>query len=212
MMTAVALQHDSLAPPAPAHVSGAELAEEERQLERQWVERALEGDARAFRSIVERHHHGMFRLAIRMLGDRTEAEDVVQEAFARAYRCLDHFDPSYRLSTWLYRIALNVCRDHLKSARRRERPDSFVAASTRARADETDRADLQLERAEMAERLRCALDRLSPAYREALVLKDLEDLSYQELRTITRTPITALKIRVLRARAKVRKLLEEEAS
>ncbi|MFW5926159.1 MAG: RNA polymerase sigma factor [Myxococcota bacterium] len=207
MELSVALHHDSLAAPA----AGVD-AEDERVLEQGWIQRAVEGDARAFRAIVERHHHGLFRLALRMLGDRAEAEDAVQEAFARAYKRLEHFDPSYRLSTWLYRIALNICRDHLKSPRRKERPRGLEAMPLSERTDDTQRADQRLERARMAHRLAGCLEQLSSSYREAVVLKDLEELSYQEMKEITGAPVTALKIRVVRARAKLRALLEEEPS
>jgi RNA polymerase sigma-70 factor, ECF subfamily len=206
-MAAVTLREDSLVPSAPRGVS--EAAPDERALEQRWVEQAMEGDARAFREIVERHHRGMFRLALRMLRDREEAEDVVQESFARAYRCLDGFDPAFRLSTWLYRIALNVCRDHLKSPRRRERPDGLATASWRVQTEDSARADVQIERVRKIRKLHEGLKRLSPSYREALVLKDLEELSYEEMRTVTGSPVTALKIRVVRARAKLRTILEE---
>lgn len=207
MEVSVALHHDSLAAPA----AGVD-AEDERVLEQGWIQRAVQGDARAFRSIVERHHHGLFRLALRMLGDRAEAEDAVQEAFARAYKRLEYFDPSYRLSTWLYRIALNICRDHLKSPRRKERPRGLAAMPLSERTDDAQRADHRLERARMAQRLAGCLEQLSSSYREAVVLKDLEELSYQEMKEVTGAPVTALKIRVVRARAKLRALLEEEPS
>jgi RNA polymerase sigma-70 factor, ECF subfamily len=210
MMSPVALRQDSLVPSAPEALDPAETEAQERQREREWVEAAMAGDARAFRAIVERHHRGLFQLALRMVGRRTDAEDVVQDSFARAYRCLDRYDPEYRLSTWLYRIALNICRDHLKSPRRRERPDGLAAASYRNRTEEADRADVHLARARQVQRLRRALEQLSPSYREAVVLKDLEELTYHEMRRVTGTPITALKIRVVRARNKLRTLLEEE--
>lgn len=206
----VALRDPSTAASAAALPRASDLdSDEERALEQEWVRRALDGDARAFRNIVERHHTGMFRLAMRMLGDRAEAEDAVQEAFARAYKGLERFDDGYRLSTWLYRIALNICRDHLKSPRRKERPRGLDALPGTVPSDDHLRADHRLDRARMARRLRACMETLSDSYREAIVLKDLEELSYQEMREVTGTPVTALKIRVLRARAKLRKLLEE---
>ncbi|MFW6050800.1 MAG: RNA polymerase sigma factor [Myxococcota bacterium] len=211
MIAVVALHDDTVAARASALPAPLD-AEEERAQERTWVARALEGDARAFRCIVDRHHRGMFRLALRMLGDRAEAEDVVQEAFARAYKRLEHFDDGYRLSTWLYRIALNICRDHLKSPRRNERPRGLSAVPGAEDVDDALRADQRLDRARMAQRLRESLDELSASYREAIVLKDLEELSYQEMKEITGAPVTALKIRVVRARAKLRAILERELS
>lgn len=189
-------------------VAAPATAKATRQDERRWVEAAQQGDARAFRRIVEAHHRSLYLLAHRLVGDASEAQDLVQESLAKAYVNLDRFDASYRLSTWLHRITLNTCRDHLKSARRRERASG--ADPVPERPDEAILPDEQLARARLAVRVRKALDRLKPAYREALVLKDLQGLSYPEIKEITGTPITALKIRVVRARARLRHLLEEE--
>ncbi len=186
--------------------------EAERRREQANIDRALEGDALAFRAIVERHHRGLYALAVRMIGDRTEAEDVVQETFAKAFRRLDSFDPAFRLSTWLYRIALNTCRDHLKSPRRRERPRGLSAVQAHTPADDSMRADALLEQSRRAARVHTAIDRLKPTHREVLVLKDLQELSYEEIHRITGAPVTALKIRAVRARAKLRLLLEEDGT
>jgi len=178
---------------------------EERAVERAHIERAQRGDAIAFRALVERHHRGVFSLARRMTGDAAEAEDLTQETFARAFVALDDFDSSFRLSTWLYRIALNACRDHLKSPRRREQPDPSAANG----AAHVPAPEAAMDRDREAVRVRAALERLSPSYREALVLKDMQGLAYEEIREITGAPVTALKIRVLRARARLRAFLEE---
>lgn len=177
-----------------------------RDEELAWVEAAREGDARAFRRIVEQHHRGLFSMAHRLVGCRAEAQDLVQESLAKAYTNLDRFDSQYRLSTWLHRITLNTCRDHLKSARRRERASGSDPMPERA--DERPAPDEEVARRRRAERVHAALNRLKPSYREVLVLKDLQGLSYSEIEEITGSPITALKIRVVRARAKLRRLME----
>lgn len=177
-----------------------------RDEERAWVESACEGDARAFRRIVEEHHRPLFLMASRLVGDSVEARDLVQESFAKAYTNLERFDPSFRLSTWLHRITLNTCRDYLKSARRRER--TVCAEVMEERPDDAPLPDEVLAQRRIAQSVRTALDALKPAYREVLVLKDLQGLSYVEIREITGSPITALKIRVVRARAKLRAVLE----
>jgi RNA polymerase sigma-70 factor (ECF subfamily) len=147
-----------------------------------------------------------------MVGDRAEAEDLVQVAFARAARRIESFDPAYRLSTWLYRIALNACRDYLKSPRRRERPDEALVRGLASSEAPGDRPDQRLERRESIARLYAALDSLRPSYREILILKDVEERSYAEIREITGSPVTALKIRAIRARAKLAKALKGVAS
>lgn len=186
---------------APGEIDG-----EVRALERRQVDLAAQGDAMAFRAIVERHHRGMHALATRMLDDATEADDVVQDAFARVYCHIAQYDARYRLSTWLYRIVLNLCRDRLKSARRRERPAEIdlpddVRAGPEAR----------LLAARRAAGVRRALAALRPAYREILVLKDLQELSYEEIHAITGASITSLKIRAIRAREKLRVALMRDA-
>lgn len=187
-------------------VSG-EIDAELRAAERRQVDLAAQGDAMAFRAIVERHHRGMHALATRMLGDTTEADDVVQDAFARAYCRIAQYDPRYRLSTWLYRIVLNLCRDRLKSARRRERPTEIEVPD-----DVSAGPEARLLDARRSLRVRRALAVLRPAYREILVLKDLQDLSYDEIHAITGAPITALKIRAIRAREKLRHALLRDAT
>jgi RNA polymerase sigma-70 factor (ECF subfamily) len=180
-----------------------------REDELAWVEAAARGDATAFRRIVEHHHRSLYLMAARLIGDPVEAQDLVQESLAKAYVNLDRFDPSFRLSTWLHRITLNTCRDHLKSARRRERPDGVQPAGDRQ--DESLRPDEVLVQRIQAERVQAALARLKTSYREVLILKDMQGLSYVEIKQITGSPITALKIRVVRARSKLRGFLEDDA-
>lgn len=180
---------------------------EARRIEREQVERACDGDHLAFREIVERHQRGLYALCLRMVGNRSEAEDLLQEAFTKAYAKLDTFDPAYRLSTWLYRVTLNVCRDYLKSPRRNERPTEDVAAGV-VRHEPEDRADGKLLEAERCDIVHEAIAQLRSSYREIIVLKDLQGLSYREISEATGVPVTALKIRAVRARARLRELLE----
>lgn len=178
-----------------------------RDDEAAWVAAACAGDATAFRRIVEQHHRSLYLMAARLVGDPVEAQDLVQESFAKAYLNLERFDSSYRLSTWLHRITLNTCRDYLKCSRRRER------ASTPELLEQVDDAphpEQQLAAKITERRVRAALGRLKPSYREVLVLKDLQGLSYEEIKRITGTPITALKIRAVRARAKLKDALGAE--
>lgn len=177
-----------------------------REVEHGLVDRVASGDARAARELVVLHHGRMYALAQRLIGDPVEAEDLVQDAFVRAFRRFDRFDPKYRLSTWLRRIVLNSCRDHLKSARRRERPcgEQMEAALVAPEPDGD-----PMVRDQRARRLHRALSELRPNYREVVVLKDMMGLSFEEIRGVTGAPVTGLKIRAIRARARLRKLLEK---
>lgn len=183
--------------------AGSEAVREERR----WALLSAEGDARAFRLIVERHHRGVYQFIARVVATEADAEDLTQETFARAYVHMARFDPTYRLSTWLYRIALNLCRDHLRSAKRRERPVEPGSPTLDMHDREAGPEEQAVARRE-AVRLDRALAQLPESYREVLILKDLEDLSFQEIAVITRSTVTGLKIRALRARAALRKQLE----
>jgi RNA polymerase sigma-70 factor (ECF subfamily) len=190
-------------------LSRADVLESERpgrDEELAWIDAARAGDATAFRRIVERHHRSLFVMAARLVGDAVEAQDLVQESFAKAYVHLDRFDASFRLSTWLHRITLNTCRDYLKSARRRERATPMETFEERSDAGPSPEESLAARQS--SDRVQRALDQLKPSYREILVLKDMQGLSYQEIKDITGSAITSLKIRAVRARAKLRDLLE----
>jgi RNA polymerase sigma-70 factor (ECF subfamily) len=180
--------------------------EDQRRRERFLVQRAAKGDARACREIVEQHYGGMYSRALRLIGDRAEAEDLVQESFARAFGRLRQFDSSYRLSTWLYRIVLNSCRDHLKSPRRRESP----AGTQHLERDASELGGDPWLARERVQRLHRALEKLRPNYSQIVMLKDVMELSYEEIHALTGTPITGLKIRAVRARDRLRKLLDEQ--
>jgi RNA polymerase sigma-70 factor (ECF subfamily) len=182
---------------------------EERARERRLVELAARGDALAFREIVERHHRGIHAFALRFLRDATEAEDVAQETFARAFCAIDRFDPAYRLSTWLYGIALNLCRDLWKRARVRERRGT-VAVAAWTDVDESALPDVHVAARRRAMRVWEVMEQMRPSYREILLLKDMQELSYEEIHAITGAPITALKIRAIRAREQLKKRLGGE--
>jgi RNA polymerase sigma-70 factor (ECF subfamily) len=177
------------------------------------IARCLEGDSESFRPLVVRYQRVVFSVSFRMLGSRADAEDVSQQAFVDAYAALDRFRSEGRknaFSTWVIRIAINRCKDILKSKKRSEEPlQSEVAAPEAMFAHDTRDPEADLAAARMRAQLEQALLRVPPKYREVLVLKDIEELSYEEIRTILGLPVTTLKIRVVRARAMLRQMLEE---
>lgn len=186
----------------------ARMQQAQRDQELLWIERAITSDSAAFRCLVERHQRGVHGLVTRMVHNHDVADDLVQETFARAYCALGQYDSRYRFSTWLYRIALNLCRDHRKSAKRRERPSGVDAESILGEHfNHQGSHELKPDNDARLVRLRRAIEQLSDKDREVIVLKDLQDLSFEELREITGTPITALKIRALRARARLAALV-----
>jgi RNA polymerase sigma-70 factor (ECF subfamily) len=192
----------------PAAVSLPSRADEEQAL----IERCLRGDPECFRPLVQRYQRIAFSVALRMLGGRADAEDVAQQAFVDAYAALERFRGEGRagaFSTWLLRIVINRSKDVLKSKKRTEAPlEVDVAGDKVMFAHQSADPEALLGQAEERRVLEAALAKVPPKYREALILKDIEDLSYEEIRAILGLPITTLKIRVLRARAMMRTTLE----
>lgn len=177
------------------------------------IRRCLGGDVEAFRPLVQRYQRLAFSVAFRMLGGRADAEDIAQQAFVDAFNALDRFDGDGRkhaFSTWLLRIAVNRSKDVLKSKRRTEEPlERDVRGGEAAFAYDPQTPEANASSGERRERLEAALLKLPTKYREVLILKDAEDLSYEEIRGILQLPITTLKIRVVRARAQLRELMEK---
>lgn len=187
-----------------------ETERRQRQLEeRRAVEAVLGGERAAFRLLVERHHRGVHALMFRLVHNAADADDLAQEAFVSAFGALGSFKLEQSFSTWLYRIAINLAKDYLKSSKRTEVPlaeGDVPAAAFAGRVAPTDEATLAQQRRALLER---ALASLSFDDREILVLKDVEELSFDEIKQITGRPLTALKIRAVRARARLRQALEK---
>ncbi len=167
------------------------------------VRRVLAGDAQAFAILVTRYRPRCGRFAAQMMGSVEDAEEVVQEAFLRAYRALPSCDPE-RFGAWLFRIVANRCRTARMRRSRRERlvlvdDDALRGASVGHTED----------RAAWREEISRALAQLPAEQREAFLLKHVEDLSYEEMAEITGAGVSALKMRVQRACDRLRVLLSE---
>ena len=202
----------------PTHLAGRtpligeDDAEAERNLERRAVEQVLAGDPQAFRVLVERHQRGVHAVIYRLVHSRADADDLAQQAFLSAYGALSSFKPELKFSSWIYRIAVNLAKDHLKSHKRSEvgLPDD-AEPTTAAFAGDLPAPDASVQESERQRLLARGLACLSLTDREVLVLKDIEELSYEELKQILGSPITALKIRVVRARERLRAALDRLA-
>lgn len=174
------------------------------------VRSAQEGDAEAFRGIVDRYSRGLWNAAWRVLGDGEAAEDAVQEAFLRAWRALDRFDERAELSTWLYRIAINAAIDQRRMRRRREGISAPLAedfdGQPRARTEEPDPHRRALS-GEIARRTRAELERLPAAERTAFLLRHFEGRSIAEIAATLGKGENAAKQAVFRAVRKLRRVL-----
>lgn len=208
---------ESGAIPLPVAIAGsaASIAAGTRDEEEELlVARCLEGNVEAFRPLVQRYQRLAFSVAFRMLGSRADAEDVAQQAFVDAFNALGRFRSSGRrhaFSTWLLRIAVNRSKDVLKSKRRTEEPlEREVPGGEAAFAYDPPTPEANASSGERRQRLEAALLELPTKYREVLILKDAEDLSYDEIRAVLQLPTTTLKIRVVRARAMLRQIVERQ--
>jgi RNA polymerase sigma-70 factor (ECF subfamily) len=173
------------------------------------IERVRAGEVAAFRALVDRYQRRVHGVIYRLVHHAEDTDDLAQQAFVAAFDALPTFDTARPFSSWIFRIAVNLAKDHLKSAKRGEVSlDGDPAPEQAAFAGQLARPDAAAARGERERLLERALQQLSVADREVLVLKDVEELSYEEMRAILRRPITALKIRVVRARARLRALVE----
>jgi RNA polymerase sigma-70 factor (ECF subfamily) len=206
-----AISASLLASPELAELRAAARRDEE---EESLIARCLEGHVEAFRPLVQRYQRLAFSVALRMLGSRADAEDIAQQAFVDAFNALERFDGEGRhhaFSTWLLRIAVNRSKDVLKSKRRTEQPlEHDVHGGEAAFAYDPSTPEANAAGDERRAQLEAALLGLPTKYREVLVLKDAEELSYEEIRNILGLPVTTLKIRVVRARAMLREIIESQ--
>lgn len=168
------------------------------------VAAVVAGDIDAFVFLVDRYRDAYARFAIRMLGDRADADDALQSAFVRAYRNLAKCQDPSRFGAWLYQIVINECRTFgTRRGRRELRLVRDEAELERALADDRSTDGMGLR-----EEIQRALDELDPDQREAFVLKHVEELSYDEMAALTGVGVSALKMRVKRACDRLRELLE----
>ena len=182
--------------------------------ERELVAKLKLRDEAAFSAFVLTYQERVFRLLLRMLGDRAEAEDLAQEVFISIFKAIDGFRGDSQLSTWVYRVAANHCRNRIKYLvrRRRQVTDGFDegdeqsfshAAHTRPAAP-----DQLLEARQTESLLQEGLLSLDEEQRELIVLREVEHLSYDEIMAITGLPEGTVKSRLHRARAGLREHIE----
>ena len=171
-----------------------------------FLDRLRAGDAPAFEELVMTYQHRVFGVALRMLGNRAEAEEVAQEAFVRAHRALGDFRGDAKLSTWLYAITSRLCLNRLASGERRmarQGEDALLRLS-----DAGPRPDAALERRELETALGRAIAELPEDRRIVVVLRDLEGLSYEEIAQVLELELGTVRSRLHRARADLKEKLE----
>ena len=184
------------------------------QSETRFLERLRQRDERAFSELVQVYEHRVFRLVFRMLGRRDEAEDMVQEVFVQVFKAVDTFRGDAKLSTWIYRIAINLCKNRGKylSRRKSDAQDELEPAAQRQSlgqaegltSGETTRPDQVVQGYQLERIVKECLEGLDQDFREVLLLRDVEDLTYEEIMDITGLAEGTVKSRIHRGRALLR--------
>ncbi|MBF6436428.1 RNA polymerase sigma factor [Nocardia cyriacigeorgica] len=168
------------------------------------VSRSKDGDVRAYEQLVLRHQGQMFRLASKMLADRAEAEDVVQEVFLAAWRRLAQLNDDAAFVGWLYRMTTNRCLNVIRARRPHVEADLDLT--------ESPRSDIQPEHATQVntqlEALNVALQDLTPEQRACWLLREVHGLSYEEIGDIVGANTTAVRGRIARARAQLSEVMK----
>jgi RNA polymerase sigma-70 factor (ECF subfamily) len=182
------------------------------------VKRVRNGDKDAFRELVERYQRKVFSIAYGMVGNREDAMDLVQDAFLKAYRNLDRFEGSSSFYTWLYRIVVNVCIDYIRRHGKRHKVEYDDQIQREEAVDADDRihaSKLGLDptkvqgRRELIEQIEKALEELSPIHKEAIILREIEGLSYQEMAEVLDIATGTVMSRLHHARKNLQEKLRE---
>jgi RNA polymerase sigma-70 factor (ECF subfamily) len=172
------------------------------------VERCLAGDQAAWDQIVRQHWRKVFNLAYKFVGRHDEAEDLTQDIFLKIFKALHTFDRRANFQTWLISISRNLCIDHYRSVRKeRETMARDVDASQLTPVSRERGPHSQLEQTDLKNLVRLALAELPPALRQAVVLRDLQEFSYQEIADQLGLPEGTVKSRINRGRLELARQL-----
>jgi RNA polymerase sigma-70 factor (ECF subfamily) len=188
--------------------------------DRELASLATQGREQAFRELLARYERPVFSLVFRMVRDRTLAEDLAQEAFIRAFNAIGSYDPAYRFSNWIFKIANNHTIDHL----RRKRLDtvSIDGSPNATSAHEQERTSLSLvsteespaayvENKELGGQLEQAIGELRPEYRTVILLRHVEGYAYEEIAEVMEIPLGTVKTYLHRARGELKERLADVA-
>jgi RNA polymerase sigma-70 factor (ECF subfamily) len=175
----------------------------------QIIERCLNGDQAAWETIVRLYWRKVFNIAYKFVGRHDQAEDLTQDVFLKLYKSLDTFDRRANFQTWLISVSRNLCIDHYRSVRKeRETINRDVdPADVTPVAAET-AADKKLEQRDRVALLRVALDKLAPTLRTAVMLRDIQELTYQEIADRLNLPEGTVKSRINRGRTELARQIQ----
>ena len=177
------------------------------------VARSKTGDTDSFNQLVRRWERPIFALAYRTLGREEDARDVTQETFLRAFRALGGFKGDAKFSSWLYRIALNLCRDWIRKDRRTPVvtiPEGVDIEQLIAERGPTETVEDLASRAELSRGVAKAMESLPAEQRESIILKEYHGLTFQEIADLMKCPLSTVKTRVYQGLSTLRKHLGEQ--
>lgn len=191
----------------------------DNELDLELVKRVQRGDKTAFDLLVRKYQHRIGAVIGRFVPDYAESQDIAQEAFIRAYRAIGNFRGDAQFYTWLYRIAVNTAKNHLVASKRRP-PSSDVEAEEAEhyagaqRLHDFDTPEHEMLRQEIAREVSETVAQLPEELRQAITLRELEGLSYEEIAEMMDCPIGTVRSRIFRAReaidARLRPLMDRE--
>jgi RNA polymerase sigma-70 factor, ECF subfamily len=180
------------------------------------VKLAQKGSEKAYRELLGRYQRPVFSLIYRMVRDREQAEDLAQETFVRVFNNIDRYDPAYKFSSWIFKIATNLTIDFI---RRKEVPtvsidgsryatsaDDIEASTITVESGEENPEEL-LEARELGAEIELAIGKLRPEYRQAIVLRHIDDLPYEEIAQIMALPLGTVKTYIHRGRKELQEML-----
>ena len=174
------------------------------------IARARRGDADAFEQLVVAYRDQVFRLALRMCGSEADADEVAQEAFLSAWKALPNFRGESQFSTWLYQLTTHAAIDLMRREKRQiAAADDITEVSA---ADPAPSPQQQAEQSEQREIVRDAILQLAPEQREVVVLRFMEELSYEEIGAVLKLPSGTVKSRLNRAKAQLKEILSKSGN
>jgi RNA polymerase sigma-70 factor, ECF subfamily len=174
------------------------------------IERCLAGDQAAWEEIVRLHRRKVFNIAYKFVGKHDLAEDLTQDIFLKLYKSLDTFDRRANFQTWLISVSRNLCIDHYRSVRKeRETINRDVDPSTLMPVSRDRSADSQLELRDRVQLLRTAMDTLPQTLRTAVLLRDIQELTYQEIADRLGVPEGTVKSRINRGRTELARQIQK---
>ena len=174
------------------------------------IQRCLDGDQAAWEDIVRQHWRKVFNIAYKFVGKHDEAEDLTQDVFIKIFKSLNTFDRRANFHTWLFSVSRNLCIDHYRAVRKeRETINRDVDANDLSPVSPTVNQLTALEQRDRVAMLRVALDRLAPTLRAAVMMRDIQEMTYQEIATSLRLPEGTVKSRINRGRTELARQIQK---